>query len=132
MSSSGIIRSRAAARGFVLATPLLVTTLLTVMLAASFLLVSAEQRTTDNSFGTARALALAQAGQQNYLAQNRGLSDTSSYDSSRVTLVLGYADVVATKLRPSHADYTYFVKYGIRNWQGGGRSSARGAARNDV
>ena len=27
--------------------------------------------------------------------------------------------------RPSHADYTYQVKYGIRNWQGGGRSSAR-------
>ena len=61
MSSSGTIPSRAAERGFVLATTLLVTTLLTVMLAASFLLVSAEQRTTDNSFGTARALALAQA-----------------------------------------------------------------------
>ena len=27
--------------------------------------------------------------------------------------------------RPSHADYTYEAKYGIRNWQGGGRSSAR-------
>lgn len=32
---------------------------------------------------------------------------------------------MATKFRPSHADYTYFAKYGIRNWQGGGRSSAR-------
>ncbi|HEY9172657.1 MAG TPA: chorismate synthase [Verrucomicrobiae bacterium] len=32
---------------------------------------------------------------------------------------------MATKFRPSHADYTYFSKYGIRNWQGGGRSSAR-------
>src|SRR3989441_11894446 len=30
-----------------------------------------------------------------------------------------------TKFRPSHADYTYFAKYGIRNWQGGGRTSAR-------
>lgn len=30
-----------------------------------------------------------------------------------------------SKFRPSHADYTYFAKYGIRNWQGGGRSSAR-------
>lgn len=29
------------------------------------------------------------------------------------------------KFRPSHADFTYFVKYGIRNWQGGGRASAR-------
>lgn len=30
-----------------------------------------------------------------------------------------------TKYRPSHADYTYQAKYGIRNWQGGGRASAR-------
>ncbi len=29
------------------------------------------------------------------------------------------------KYRPSHADYTYQAKYGIRNWQGGGRASAR-------
>src|SRR5213595_1541281 len=27
--------------------------------------------------------------------------------------------------RPSHADFTYQAKYGIRNWQGGGRTSAR-------
>ncbi|HUS35520.1 MAG TPA: chorismate synthase, partial [Verrucomicrobiae bacterium] len=32
---------------------------------------------------------------------------------------------MATKFRPSHADYTYTAKFGIRNWQGGGRSSAR-------
>jgi chorismate synthase len=32
---------------------------------------------------------------------------------------------MAAKFRPSHADYTYFAKYGIRNWQGGGRTSAR-------
>ncbi len=32
---------------------------------------------------------------------------------------------MAEKFRPSHADYTYFAKYGFRNWQGGGRSSAR-------
>ena len=30
-----------------------------------------------------------------------------------------------TKFRPSHADYTYQQKFGFRNWQGGGRSSAR-------
>ena len=29
------------------------------------------------------------------------------------------------KFRPSHADYAYFAKYGIRAWEGGGRSSAR-------
>jgi chorismate synthase len=32
---------------------------------------------------------------------------------------------MAEKFRPSHADYTYQAKYGIRNHQGGGRSSAR-------
>jgi chorismate synthase len=32
---------------------------------------------------------------------------------------------MATKFRPSHADYTYQAKFGVRNWQGGGRSSAR-------
>ena len=30
--------------------------------------------------------------------------------------------------RPSHADYTYSQKYGIRDWRGGGRSSARETA----
>src|SRR5262249_39863940 len=35
-----------------------------------------------------------------------------------------YAEV-AKKFRPSHADFTYEAKFGIRNWQGGGRASAR-------
>ncbi len=32
---------------------------------------------------------------------------------------------MAEKFRPSHADYTYQAKFGFRNWQGGGRTSAR-------
>lgn len=32
---------------------------------------------------------------------------------------------MATMFRPSHADYTYHAKYGIRAWPGGGRTSAR-------
>lgn len=32
---------------------------------------------------------------------------------------------VEKAFRPSHADFTYQAKYGIRNWQGGGRASAR-------
>lgn len=35
-----------------------------------------------------------------------------------------YSEMKAT-YRPSHADYTYDAKYGIRNHEGGGRSSAR-------
>lgn len=35
---------------------------------------------------------------------------------------------IKNKFRPSHADYTYFKKYGIRDYRGGGRSSARETA----
>ncbi len=38
-----------------------------------------------------------------------------------------YGDI-KDKFRPSHADYTYFEKYGIRDYRGGGRSSARETA----
>ncbi|MBW4604839.1 MAG: chorismate synthase [Calothrix sp. FI2-JRJ7] len=34
-------------------------------------------------------------------------------------------DEMSVKYRPSHADATYDAKYGFRNWEGGGRSSAR-------
>ena len=35
---------------------------------------------------------------------------------------------IADKFRPSHADYTYQAKYGLRDYRGGGRSSARETA----
>lgn len=35
---------------------------------------------------------------------------------------------ISDKFRPSHADYTYQMKYGIRDYRGGGRSSARETA----
>ena len=38
-----------------------------------------------------------------------------------------YADI-ADKFRPGHADYTYWKKYGIRDYRGGGRASARETA----
>ena len=38
-----------------------------------------------------------------------------------------YSDI-KDKFRPSHADYTYHAKYGIRDYRGGGRSSARETA----
>ena len=37
----------------------------------------------------------------------------------------GDYEEMRTKFRPSHADFTYQKKFGIRAWQGGGRSSAR-------
>ncbi len=38
-----------------------------------------------------------------------------------------YGDI-QDKFRPGHADYTYFKKYGFRDYRGGGRSSARETA----
>ncbi|MGI9476995.1 MAG: chorismate synthase [Hyphomicrobiaceae bacterium] len=38
-----------------------------------------------------------------------------------------YGDI-KDKFRPGHADYTYWQKYGIRDYRGGGRSSARETA----
>ena len=38
-----------------------------------------------------------------------------------------YSDI-KDKFRPGHADYTYWAKYGIRDYRGGGRSSARETA----
>lgn len=35
---------------------------------------------------------------------------------------------IADRFRPSHADYTYEQKYGVRDYRGGGRSSARETA----
>jgi chorismate synthase len=35
---------------------------------------------------------------------------------------------IAAKFRPGHADYPYFAKYGVRDYRGGGRQSARETA----
>jgi len=45
-------------------------------------------------------------------------SDARSKDYTRI----------AAQFRPGHADYTYHHKYGLRDWRGGGRSSARETA----
>ena len=37
-------------------------------------------------------------------------------------------ETIKNKFRPGHADYTYFKKYGIRDYSGGGRQSARETA----
>ena len=37
-------------------------------------------------------------------------------------------ETIKNKFRPGHADYTYFKKYGIRDFRGGGRQSARETA----
>ncbi|MYG94284.1 MAG: chorismate synthase [Acidimicrobiia bacterium] len=51
---------------------------------------------------------------------------------STITLLVRNADAspnayehLKDVYRPSHADFTTYAKFGIRNWQGGGRASAR-------
>jgi chorismate synthase len=34
-------------------------------------------------------------------------------------------EAIKNKPRPNHADFTYFMKYGLRDWRGGGRASGR-------
>ena len=88
-------------RGFVLATSLLVMTLLTVMLAAAFIMISAEYRTTNGAYSTTRSLAIAQAGLQRYFAEGHFLGGGS--DSLNYTFSGGYARVVARRLRDTTA-----------------------------
>lgn len=37
----------------------------------------------------------------------------------------GHYEAIKDLYRPGHADYTWDIKYGFRDWRGGGRSSAR-------
>jgi len=89
--------SRPRPRGFILPTTMLVVVLLTVMLTAAFMMISAEYRTTDNAFASSRSLAIAQAGLENYFSVNHALTGTS--DTARYTFSGGYARVAAFLLR---------------------------------
>ena len=82
-------------------------------------------------------------GQSNLVTQRKE-SDTVHIESgvfegktlgTPISLVIANEDQrsgdyreVATKYRPSHADYTYDAKYGHRDYRGGGRTSARETA----
>ena len=62
-----------------------------------------------------------------YKKNLKAFSDWSEENKTRVAKIWVPIDIdeMAKKYRPSHADATYAAKYGIRNWQGGGRTSAR-------
>ena len=51
-----------------------------------------------------------------------------SLEISNQDMRSGDYDDMREKYRPSHADYTYDAKYGVRDWRGGGRTSARETA----
>jgi hypothetical protein len=92
-------------RGFVLPTTLMVMTLLTVLLSAAFVLVSAEFRATDNTLASQRALAIAQAGLQNWLARSGTL--VGGYDSvGTIAYPGGIATVAASRVLTDSASQT--------------------------
>ena len=104
--------------------------------------------------GTPPGIALTEADIQHYLDRrkpgtSRFVTQRKEPDSVRImsgvfegqttgtpiSLVIENADTrskdystIKDKFRPGHADYTYFKKYGIRDYRGGGRSSARETA----
>jgi chorismate synthase len=104
--------------------------------------------------GCPPGIALTEADIQRYLDERRpGTSrfTTQRQESDRVRIVSGVFedrttgtpigllienedqrskdyDAIKDKFRPGHADFTYEAKYGIRDYRGGGRSSARETA----
>src|SRR5512143_2726595 len=93
--------------------------------------------------GTPPRLPLAEADIQHWLDRRRpGQSrfTTQRREPDRVQILSGVFEGTTTgtpisllienedRFRPGHADYTYWAKYGIRDYRGGGRSSARETA----
>lgn len=82
--------------------------LLSSMITGALLLVSAERRVTDSQSASVEAAAFAQAGLQSWLVnRSRTLGFTASppaaYESTRVNLTGGYADIVMERIRPATA-----------------------------
>jgi len=95
--------SRPHERGFILPTTMLVVVLLTVMLSAAFMMISAEYRTTDNAFASSRSLAIAQAGLETFFADTVGVVGKTQVTVT-YPFIGGYARVTARQLRDSIVD----------------------------
>ena len=54
-------------------------------------------------------------------------ADRAAHRQCRPALARLFGEI-KDKFRPCHADYTYFKKYGVRDYRGGGRQSARETA----
>ncbi len=62
---------------------------------------------------------------QSGLFEGETLGTPISLVVRNIDAMSGAYETMRDLYRPSHADYTTQAKYGIRNWQGGGRASAR-------
>ena len=92
-------------RGVALPMAVFAAALLTVLLAASLTVSSAERRVLDNTVAQIDAFVLAQTGLEQFQADRSAFGFVSvppaPYESTRVNLGGGFADVVLTQIRPS-------------------------------
>jgi Tfp pilus assembly protein PilX len=98
-------------RGFALPTAILVISVLTIMVAGGFSIVSAERRSVADQKSQISAFRIAEQGLEIFLVRRDSLlKNTPGYtkipgqnglaDSARITVAGGYADVSLTQIRP--------------------------------
>ncbi len=89
--------------GFVLPVVLIVVTFVSVSLAAAYALSSAERRVLDNTGAILEASTMAQTGLEGFVANRASFGFTATppaaYESTRVALPNGFADVVLQQIR---------------------------------
>ncbi len=97
--------ARRSERGFAMILAILAIALLGTGLIAALLLLGSERRVVDAQHGQMEAFVVAEAGLEQFLANRVALGFTASpaavYESTRVTVTGGYADVVLQRLRPA-------------------------------
>lgn len=97
-------RRRGGRRGAALPVVILLMVILALSLTAGFTLNSNEMRVVDSQQEQIEAFALAESGRQRYVLDRASfglVGEPAPVESVRVNLYGGYADVVATRLRPS-------------------------------
>lgn len=95
-------------RGLALPMAIFAVALLSALIAGALTVVSAERRSTDSAEATVRAASVAQAGLQQFmLNRTTSFGFTASppavYESTRVAMADGYADVVLQRVRAAAA-----------------------------
>ncbi len=102
-------------RGFALPITIFIVTIVTIMLAAIFVRVSADRRMAESTGATVDAVAIAHSGLQRYFAHYDSLvTRPTDGDSLRFNVTGGYADVVAHFVRRP-ADTTENQMYVVRS-----------------
>lgn len=108
--------ARAGERGFAMVLAILAIALLGAGLMAAFLLSGSERRSVTSQASQVEAFALAENGLERFLSNRAAYGFNSSpagaYESTRISLTNGYADVVLQRVRPQvgTSDGVYVVR----------------------